>query len=147
MIFGRRRKDDSTPNQDYNFTDQMILESKTDIPNLRSNESLVAISESEDGWVFSKKLQILSISVLRQYLKLEFKCIEEEMNIQHSYYNKEEHPDHPPLLDNKELMTYDFENVVNDFIFLCFFVGNDFLPHLPSLDIRFFNNYHFLIHF
>ena len=59
--------------------------------------------------------QLLHLSILREYLKLEFASGDQQMN--------------------PSAAAVDHERIIDDFVFLTFLVGNDFLPHMPTLDI------------
>ena len=65
----------------------------------------------KDKAVGKKPFIWLHVSVLREYLEAE-------------------------LYVPQQPFRFDLERALDDWVFMCFFVGNDFLPHLPSLDIR-----------
>lgn len=56
--------------------------------------------------------QLIFINLLREYFELEYKDLSPKMKIK-----------------------FDLERIIDDFVFFCFFIGNDFLPSLSALDI------------
>lgn len=60
----------------------------------------------------TNNFQMIHIALLREYFMLEFKD-----------------------LNGKLKFRFSLERIIDDFIFFCFFIGNDFLPSLSALDI------------
>ncbi|CAO3677979.1 unnamed protein product [Rhizopus stolonifer] len=60
-----------------------------------------------------QKFYLLHLCLMREYLNMEFS-----------------------QLQNTLPFDYDFERILDDFILLALFIGNDFLPHLPNLHIN-----------
>lgn len=60
----------------------------------------------------TNQFQLIHISLLREYFQLEYRD-----------------------LVGKLRMPWNIERIIDDFIFFCFFIGNDFLPSISALDI------------
>ncbi|KAH6827045.1 hypothetical protein C2S53_018527 [Perilla frutescens var. hirtella] len=77
---------------------------------LATHEVHFSILREELVGVFKTKVcQFLSVCVLREYLSFDLEI---------------------PCSDKYE---YDLERIIDDFIFICFFAGNDYLPCMPTL--------------
>ncbi|CAK3829350.1 5 -3 exoribonuclease 1 [Lecanosticta acicola] len=58
---------------------------------------------------------LMHLCIVREYLQLEFQELEKQENLP---------------------VQFDMERIIDDFILMAFFVGNDFLPNLPHLHIN-----------
>ena len=82
---------------------------------LREEVTFGRASQSKSKELEHQNFYLLHLCIVREYLELEFQQLKE---------------------DGVLSFPFDLERVIDDFILMAFFVGNDFLPHLPSLHIN-----------
>jgi len=85
----------------------ILLRERTDLSKLFVSKK--GVEATPLNRCISDEFEFFSIGVLREYLDSEFCTL--------------------------PISFYDLESCINDFIFMCFLVGNDFLPQLPTLNI------------
>jgi len=89
-----------------------IVRDITDSHSSRDNNNNITLPRQ--AVMKTQEYEILFISVLREYFELEFAYLEAKIKFK-----------------------YNIERIIDDFVFFSFFVGNDFLPYLNTVDINY----------
>ena len=82
---------------------------------LREEVTFGRKSKSQSKELEHQNFYLMHLCIVREYLELEFQELKEEGALN---------------------FPFDLERVIDDFILMAFFVGNDFLPNLPNLHIN-----------
>ncbi|KAK3846807.1 MAG: XRN 5'-3' exonuclease N-terminus-domain-containing protein [Linnemannia gamsii] len=69
-------------------------------------------TNKKKGSIDTQNFFLMHLSLLREYLDMEFNTLQDTLPF-----------------------PYDLERIIDDFVLMCLFIGNDFLPHLPNLHI------------
>ncbi|KAI9256901.1 exoribonuclease 1 [Sporodiniella umbellata] len=80
---------------------------------LLREEVVFGKNQKKKAGLNDQKFYLLHLCLMREYLDIEFKYLEKTLPF-----------------------AYDFERILDDFVLLALFIGNDFLPHLPNLHIN-----------
>lgn len=82
---------------------------------LREEVTFGRQSKAKSKELEHQNFYLMHLCIVREYLELEFQELKEEGTLS---------------------FPFDLERVIDDFILMAFFVGNDFLPNLPNLHIN-----------
>lgn len=90
----------------------VLLREKVDYEQYRKSKGPSRVETTLDVPIVKDEFELLSISVLRDYVDLDFGSA------------------------LSKLPYYDVEKVIDDLVLLMLFIGNDFLPNLPKIEIH-----------
>ncbi|KAI0129393.1 exoribonuclease 1 [Hypoxylon sp. NC0597] len=82
---------------------------------LREEVTFGRASKTKSKELEHQNFYLMHLCIVREYLELEFQELKKEGAIK---------------------VAFDLERIIDDFILMAFFVGNDFLPNLPNLHIN-----------
>ncbi|XP_027346761.1 5'-3' exoribonuclease 3-like [Abrus precatorius] len=93
--------------------DLIMLAMATHEPHFSVLREDVPIQQLQQQKIVAKPFKFLHIWLLREYLEIDMKVEDPPKNF-----------------------SFELDRIIDDFIFMCFFAGNDFLPHMPTLEIH-----------
>ena len=129
-----------SPSNKYGEGEHKLFEFIRDFPDMHKNKNTVIYGLDADLIMLSiNHLPIANSIYLFRETPHFIKSINPDLEPEASYII-----DIPELAkiitldmnNDKELTTEQEKNRIYDYIFLCFFLGNDFMPHFPSVNIR-----------
>lgn len=88
----------------------------------------------DDLYDKTNKFFIMNIGEIRDELKNKLDWRIEDDNIS-SFFNNIKINTNNVNINTIDIMEFNGKYAINDFIFFCFIIGNDFLPHIPSMEI------------